>query len=126
MIEHRIHAVPSKNVYYVLGRIFKTIEPHGSVNAVPYGPNICHGIVARKIIQRGNNPEDKIWLYGASGGDVMHSVLSDENNRLLVDPWLRNPHGYVWGREEGYGKPGDTMDFLWVDTVGNLYDEFGV
>lgn len=125
MITNRVVAVPSKSVYYVLGRIFKTIEPHGSINAVPYGPNICHGIVARKIIQRGNNPEDKIWLYGASGGDVMHCVLSDEHNRALVDPW-KNTQGYTWGREEGYGKPGDMMDFLWCETVGGLYDEFGM
>lgn len=113
----------------VLARIFKTIEPHAVVpGASPLGGNICHGKVADKIIQRNNNPEDKIWLYGDKSKPtdlVRHSVLSDENNRVLRDPWDGNPSGFIWQRHEGYGKPGDMMDYLGVYSVGDLYDQFG-
>lgn len=125
-IEHRVVADPSQSVLYVLKRIFKTIEPHAAIGAVvPYGTNICHGIVAHSIIRRGNRPTDKIWLYGAKGGDVMHSVLSDERDQLVTDPW-KNTQGFTWQRREGYGKADDMMDFLWVTSVDELYNEFGV
>ena len=121
---------PSLSIKGVLRRIFKTIEPHAAVPAVPYGPNICHGIVANAIISRGNDPELKIWLYGVkhpNASTVQHSVLSDENNHLVKDPWRSTekiPH--IWQRHEGWGKPGDMLDFLGVFTVGDLYDDFGV
>ncbi len=134
-IKNRIVAVNDQTVEGTLMRIFKTIEPHAKVPVSSFGPNICHGLVSRKIIQRGNNPEDKIWLYGSPEGEnkksqlmssfVTHSVLSDENNRMLEDGWAKNPHGYIWQRHEGYGKPHDMLDFLAVETVGGLYDRFG-
>jgi hypothetical protein len=118
-------AVPSKSVYYVLRRLFKTLFPHGGAGDVPpYGTNICHGRVAEAIKRRNYNPEDKIWLYGASGGDVMHSVLTDEHNRVILDPWAGS--GNAFGGRDGYGKPGDMLDCLWVETVAGLQDEFGI
>lgn len=120
-------AANDQSVESVLMRIFKTIEPHARVPVAPFRPDICHGLVAKKIIQRGSNPEDKVWLYGGfhlNGNFVQHSVLSDENNKSLADGWRTNKMGYIWQRHEGYGKPHDMLDFLAVETVGGLYDRF--
>ena len=129
-----ISAVPSKSVYYVLARIFKTLYPHGGtigIRAEPYTMNLngkfsCHATVARSIIERGNRPDDKIWLYGTTGGDVTHSVLSDENNRLVTDTFKG-----IWHQKGGYERQkGDPKtewnDFLFVETVAGLQDEFGI
>lgn len=113
---------------HVLQRIAHTVIQHSTAKGPSYAPNVCHGRVAQEILRRGNI-EDRIWLFGAKsgGGEVTHSVLTDENDHPLADGWAKTFNGRGFHGRQGYGDPHDPherMDFLQVVTVRDLYEEF--
>lgn len=84
----------------------------------------CHSVTIHAAIKRGN-PEDKIWLFGAKPDSVLHSLLTDENNRVLADAYSKS------GKftEDRYFRldlddaGGEYYDFIDVLSVGDLIDE---
>ena len=112
----------STEVKGVLKRMAFTVDPQHAIERNPnllLKNNTCHGQVALGIRQRGI-PDDLIWLYGV-GKDVAHSVLTDEDHRVLVDSFK---HKGKFMAAEGYSFDDDRYDLVDVLPVSELYDEY--
>jgi hypothetical protein len=112
-----LSAVLSTSVRYVMQRMAQTVVPHAQTGQPAYTSNSCHAQVSRGILKRGN-PEDRVYLFGSEGGDVIHSVLADENSKVIVDAW---PHGRFMGTH-GYKSKDELLPCLYSFPVSELYD----
>ncbi len=83
---------------------------------------MCHGLVAKAILSRGL-VSDKIWLYG-SGKDVWHSVLTDKNNKVVVDSSDGNARSIKFMADKGYGTPEDHFNFISLTLVEDLFEDY--
>lgn len=110
-------AMKSASVVYVMKRMAQTVVPHAQTGQPAYTSNSCHAQVSKGILKRGN-PDDIVYLYGSEGGDIIHSVLADENGHRLVDAW---PAGKFMG-DRGYEARGDTLPCVYSFPVSELYD----
>ena len=108
---------PSASALFVLQRMAATFVPHANTTRPPYTSNSCHAQVAREVLKR-RNPNDRIYLFGAIS-EVMHSVLTDEHNRVLVDAWSGKftPTKYIT-------QTGETLDLVYVCQVSDVFDMF--
>lgn len=110
-------------VDYTLARIAQTVIPHAQTGRPAYTSNICHAQVAKGILKRGN-PDDRIQLFGAESGDVIHSILTDENDRVIVDAWASPTNGNKFLPNKGYKAKDDVLPLLADVPVSALYDKY--
>lgn len=84
-------------VSFVQTRMRATVQNLSS----PYVPGTCHYLTSRAVKLR-DEPSDIVWLYGSSKIDVMHSVLTDKNNKVVADAWKNNSHNLKFAAKKGY------------------------
>jgi hypothetical protein len=108
---------PSTSALFVLQRMAATFVPRANTTRPPYTSNSCHAQVAKAVLKRGN-PEDRIYLFGTDS-EVMHSVLTDENNRVLVDAWSGRftPTKYIT-------QTGENLDLVYTCQVSDIFDMY--
>jgi len=102
------------NVHYWLLKMAKYLYPSGyELDSVRAFSNlrVCHKSTAQGI-QKSSSDQDIIWFFGKpivgnpgkDGGGILHSVLTDDKNNVLVDVYPGNPDGH-FDQEKGYFSP---------------------
>lgn len=109
------------SIAYVARRIAQTFVPFAKTGVPAYTSNICHAQVAKGILKRGN-VDDRVVMFGTEAGDVIHSILTDSNSRILVDSWKSGTSKYEPGK--GYWKDGELNVQLFDEPVIHFYDEY--
>lgn len=86
------------------------------------GAPLCHRTVADAIKERGD-VSDKIWLFGLDQQFVMHSVLTNSNNRVVADSWKGKGGKFLGskGYDDGHGR---IIPYVGVIDVDNWFDEY--
>lgn len=108
---------PPASVLYVLKRMAQTFVPNADTGSPAYISNSCHARVAKAILKRGNL-DDRVYLFGTPS-EVMHSVLTDENNKVLVDAWPGK-----FDENQYTVREGETLDLVYTCQVSDIYDMF--
>lgn len=108
-------------VDYTVKRIAQTVVPGAQTGVPAYTSNICHAQVAKAILKRGK-VSDKIHLFGSEAGDVIHSLLTDENNKVVMDAWHSSTSKFIPDR--GYEKRGEFIPTLDIVEVSQLFEDY--
>lgn len=113
------------NCDYYLKRMARIISPERAIDkSVPSSSKkkYCHEYTAKGIVSH-PDPNNKIWFFGL-GLDVMHSILTDSQNRVLVDNYPGVRQGVLRGDKYFIDSKQEYLDTLCVLTVGEFYKRY--